>query len=645
MSHLPVIVGFGGISPAGRSSMHYGFRRLVFDQLSRTEQLQTLQNLAVLTGLLRHEGHHWVHGDGHVVEVQTFLAGHQQQLLNSTLIRKLENNLFDPAHLPMHAALSLESLQPDAPLRFSIAARKLPARLPANWQVLGNDGKQCQIQVNGTLDVLVKDSFVSPVNTAGQLPTGFAPESLYPARSHPRGLQMTLYAASDALFSLGLDWELIQSKVAPDQIAVYAGSSLNQLDYDGYGGLLKARLLGKKITSKQLPLGFGEMPADFINAYMIGSVGNTGTNLGACASFHYNLSQAINDIRRGTHRVAIVGASEAPLTPDIIEAFANMGALADDAGLLQLDAQLGRTTPDHRRACRPFGNNIGFTLAESAQFFVLFDDALAMELGATIHGAVNDVFINADGYKKSIAGPGIGNYLTMAKAAAATQSVLGNQSLQQRTFVQAHGTGTPQNRTTESAIFADVARHFGIRNWPVTAMKSYLGHSIACAGGDQLAMTLGVWKHGVIPGILTTQQLADDVSKDNLDFLLQHRQIDPLSFDAALLNSKGFGGNNATASILSPAVATRMLTNKHGAAALKQWQQRNEDVQVKIAEYEHRTMREQIAPLYRYDHEVKNGSKDLGFKGNKLHLRGYAQAVELDLENPYPDMVEMGQSS
>ena len=639
MSRLPVIVGFGGISPAGRSAMHYGYRRLIFDQLSRAEQLQNLQNLAVLTGLLRHEGHHWVHGDGHVVEVSTFLAGHQQQLLNHTLIRKLENNLFDPARLPMHAPLTLESMPGDTPLRFALSARKLPAVLPAGWQVLHNDGKVCHVQVNGTLDVMVKDSFASPVNTAGQLPSGFAPESLYPARSHPRGLQMTLYAASDALFSLGLDWELIQSKVAPDQISVYAGSSLNQLDYDGYGGLLKARLLGKKITSKQLPLGFGEMPADFINAYMLGSVGNTGTNLGACASFHYNLNQAINDIRRGTHRVAIVGASEAPITPDIIEAFANMGALADDHGLLQLDAHLGRTSADHQRACRPFGNNIGFTLAESAQFFVLFDDELAMELGATLHGAVNDVFINADGYKKSIAGPGIGNYLTMAKAAAATQAVLGAQSLQQRTFVQAHGTGTPQNRTTESAIFSDVARHFGISNWPVTAMKSYLGHSIACAGGDQLAMTLGVWKHGVIPGILTTQQLADDVRKDHLDFLLQHREVDPLLLDAALLNSKGFGGNNATASILSPTVTTRMLAKKHGAAAIKQWQQRNEAVQAKTAAYEQRTLREQIAPLYRYDHDVKDGSKDLRFSDGKLHLRGYAQAVDLDLQNPYKDMV------
>lgn len=637
MSHLPVIVGFGGISPAGRSALHYGYRRLVFDQLPHAEQQQTLQNLAVLTGALQHGSQGWVDEAGNSVQPEAFLAAHQQQLLDGTLIRKLERNLFDPARIPMHAPLALDSTD-GAPLRLTLATRKLPAVLPANWTIVSNDGKTCEIEVQGSLEVMVKDSFPSPVNTAGQLPSGFAPEKLYPGRSHPRGLQMTLYAASDALYSLGLDWDTLQQIVAPDQVAVYAGSSLNQLDYDGYGGLLKARLLGRKITSKQLPLGFGEMPADFINAYMLGSVGNTGTNLGACASFHYNLHQALHDIRRGHIRIAIVGASEAPITPDIIEAFANMGALADDAGLVELDKHLGRTKPDHRRACRPFGTNIGFTLAESAQFFVLFDDALALELGATIHGAVNDVFINADGYKKSIASPGIGNYLTMAKAAAATQAVLGANSLQQRSFVQAHGTGTPQNRTTESAIFADVARHFGIFNWTVTAMKSYLGHSIACAGGDQLAMTLGVWKHGIIPGILTTHELASDVTTSNLDFLLQHRQIDQTRMDAALLNSKGFGGNNATAAILSPTVTTRMLATKHGAKALAAWQTRNEAVIAATADYEQRTLREQIAPLYRYDHDVKDGSKDLQFAVDKLQLRGYAQAVQLDLSNPYPDM-------
>lgn len=637
MSHLPVIVSFGGISPAGRSSFHYGYRRLVFDALPREEQDGTLQNLAVLTGRLRHAEGQWLDGDDRAVDLATWLKLHRQTLLDGTLIRKLENNLFEPAQILAQNPVTLEGTGEGNTLTFSLAAKKLPTVLPENWQILQNDGKTVRIQAQGGVDVLVRDHFKIAVNTAGQLPTGFAPDALYASRHHPRGLQLTIFGASDALHALGFDWETIRARVPADQISVYAGSSMNQLDYDGYGGLLKARLLGRKITSKQLPLGFGEMPADFINAYMLGNVGNSGTNLGACASFHYNLNQAVRDIRAGTHRVAIVGTSEAPITPDIIEAFANMGALADDDNLLKLDAALGVKAPDHRRACRPFGNNIGFTLAESAQFVVLFDDALALELGATIHGSVNDVCVNADGFKKSIASPGVGNYLSMARATAATRAVIGDDALRTRTFVQAHGTSTPQNRVTESAIFSDIAKHFGIERWPVTAMKSYLGHSIASAGADQLVMTLGVWKYGYIPGILTTQQIADDVTTANLDFLLAHKQVGVDNIDAALLNSKGFGGNNATASILSPQVTRRMLERKHGKDALNAWQKRNEKVAETSAAYEARTNRELVAPVYNYDHDVREGSRDLTYTSNSLTLRGYA-AIDLDVANPYQDM-------
>ena len=69
-------------------------------------------------------------------------------------------------------------------------------------------------------------------------------------------------------------------------------------------------------------------------------------------------------------------------------------------------------------------------------------------MGANIYGSVADVFINADGFKKSIPGPGIGNYLTVGKSLGVVRAILGEQAMQQRTYIQAHGTSTPQNRVT-----------------------------------------------------------------------------------------------------------------------------------------------------------------------------------------------------
>ena len=98
----------------------------------------------------------------------------------------------------------------------------------------------------------------------------------------------------------------------------------------------------------------------------------------------------INDIKEGRARAVLVGNAEAPVTPEVIDGYAAMGALATDAELLALDNLPGQDEPNYRRACRPFGENCGFTIAESAQFIVLVDDALALELGANVYGAVTD---------------------------------------------------------------------------------------------------------------------------------------------------------------------------------------------------------------------------------------------------------------
>ena len=635
MSNLPVIVGFGGINSAGRTSNHYAYRRMVIDKLEQNVADQTLVNLAVLMGLIKMKDGKWLDAQGLVITLDEFLAFNRELILNSTLIRKLENNLFDNSKLLQHCNVVLAPTEGES-LSFTIPTRKLPKKTPANWQVSTLNDKVSTIKVNGNLEALLTDSYSGSVNCAGQLPSGFNPAELYSSRNHPRSLQMTVYGASDALLSMGIDWETVKAHVNSDQITVYAGSGMSQLDYNGNAGMLQARLLGKRVTSKQLPLGLAEMPADFINAYMLGNIGKTACNLGACATFHYNLNQAIRDIQNGTHRVAIVGSSEAPLVPEIFEGYSAMGALADDAKLKALDKL---AEPNHRRACRPFADNVGFTLAESAQFIILFDDTLALELGANIHGSVNDVFVNADGHKKSIASPGIGNYLTVAKAAAATKAVIGEAGLRHKTFVQAHGTGTPQNRVTESAILNEVAAHFGIEDWPITAVKSYIGHSVASAGADQLTSSLGIWKYGVIPGILTSETIADDVHKQHLDILLEHKEIEPDAIEAVILNAKGFGGNNATASVLSPKITHSMLTHKHGAKAFADYQTKNEKVTEASTAYEELTNNQAITPIYKFDHNVCSGD-DVKFEGNNIRIFGQTMGINLKLSNPYADMCD-----
>jgi len=620
LSRLPVIVGFGGVNPAGRSSAYHGYRRMVIDALDSYRRDRTYAALAALMKLPAEMS----------ADTRQFVCDH-------TLIRRLETNLFDATSIPLHKRAAITGAGTEA-ITFSTRRINLPDNLPAEWQVRAIDDDRVQVTVEGDLDVMLNDTRSSRVLAAGQLPTGFNPESLYQSRSHPRGLQLTVFGASDALNSLGITWDEVKKRVPADQISVYASSAMGQLDVNGSGGMLQAGLNGKRVSARNLPLGLAEMTADFVNAYILGNVGTTGANIGACATFLYNLRQGIQDIQSGKYRAVLVGGSEAPLTPEVMEGYRTMGALAEDEALMKIDG-LNEGEPDYRRACRPFAENCGFTLSEGSQFIILFDDELALELGANIYGSVADVFINADGFKKSIPGPGIGNYVTVGKAMGIIRSILGEDSLRHRSYMQAHGTSTPQNRVTESHIFSELAGSFGIEKWPVAAIKAYIGHSLACASADQLVASLGVWHDGIIPGIVTSQTIADDVHVDNLDFMLEHREIDPTAVDSVFINSKGFGGNNATAAVLAPHITRQMLERKHGKDALVQHAKMNEAVNERIAAYDDRMISGENSAIYQFGVGVIEGA-ELKITSSSISIPGQENEVSLDVPNPYSDFTD-----
>ncbi|HSG90855.1 MAG TPA: beta-ketoacyl synthase [Pseudomonadales bacterium] len=623
---LPVIVGLGGANPAGRLSSHHSYRRLVIDALSTDDAAPTWRALASMMGLT----------DGADPD-----ASQRAFILDHTLVRRIESRLMNVDAIPCNRGFQLQS-EDGGKLTFVTRRRMLPDVLPPGWTLsdVPGDDDRVRVETPSGLDLFLPDHRVSRVQAAGQLPTGFDPERLYQSRNHPRGLALSVFGASDALRSTGLEWDRIRNAVAPDEIAVYAGSGMSQLDQNGYAGMMQAQLIGKRATSKQLPLGLPEMPADFVNAYVLGSVGSTGTNIGACATYLYNLRQGIEDIRSGRRRVVFVGNAEAPITPEIIEGYRTMGALAEDEALLLLDGSNSlEGIADHRRACRPFSDNCGFTLSESVVFTVLMDDTLAMELGADILGAVADVFVNADGFKKSIPGPGIGNYLTVGKALATARAILGDEAVQRRSYMHTHGTGTPQNRVTESHIMNEMARTFGIDRWLLGAIKAYVGHSLSPAAGDQLAAALGGFRYGIIPGITTIDHIAEDVHSDNLEFPLTHKEVGAEAMDVAFLNSKGFGGNNATGAILAPHVVQRMLRQRHGAAAMSAWEGRHEKVSEAIADYDVRMTRGEVAPIYQFGEGVLDGT-DLTISDREIRIPGFDNPVSLDIGNPYDDMTD-----
>ena len=408
-----------------------------------------------------------------------------------------------------------------------------------------------------------------------------------------------------------------------------------ELDQTGLGGMMQSRNRGQRVTSKQLALGLNTMPADFVNAYVLGSLGVTGGVTGACATFLYNLRAAVEDIQSGRRRAVLVGSTEAPIIPEVIDGYAAMGALATDEELRKLD---GTQEADYRRASRPFGRNCGFTLAESGQYIVLMDDTLALQLGAEIYGAVPAVYVNADGFKKSISAPGPGNCITMGKSVALARNLLGERAVQQQSFVQAHGSSTPQNRVTESRIFDTIAREFGIERWPVAAVKSYLGHSLGPASGDQMMSSLGVFAYGVLPGIKTIDAIAEDVIGDRLLLSNRDQELGVDSASVAFLNSKGFGGNNATATVLSPATVKRALVKRHGDRVWQAYEAANSVVKQNAEDYQAAAAKGQLAAIYHFGEDLLDHDA-IGFSDKGMTVPGYGNPVSFTETEGYDDLI------
>ncbi len=467
-------------------------------------------------------------------------------------------------------------------------------------------------------DLLMKD--VMNVNAAGQLPEGINLSEMYNSRQHPKGIQMTIFGVTDCLRNIGRDWDTeIKPLLDPKKIGVFSGPAIGQLDYEGMGGLLQSRKIGKRASSKHLSMSLIGMSADFINAYVLGSLGKTGTVAGACATFLYNLDLALKGIKNNELDFSIVGSAEAPINPEITDGFLATTGIADDKKILEMQIRNNDDNSeevDHKNACRPFGDNAGMILGEAAQFVAVTTLEFAIENGLKILGGFTDVAINADGFKKSISSPGIGNYITMAQSLSNTLKI--GCSIQE-SIVIAHGTGTFQNRSTESDVLNRVAEGFKLKDWKVTALKGMLGHTMGPAAGDELITAIGIWNHGLIPGINTTKKLAYDVLTDNLDFCLSTREIDKEKVDAIYLNAKGFGGNNGSCGVVSPS----FIKSKINKTDLKNYEKKLSDTEVKRKAYLEESNDGNYDLIYRFKEEVLDPSEDMKITKDKISISDY----------------------
>lgn len=127
----------------------------------------------------------------------------------------------------------------------------------------------------------------------------------------------------------------------------------------------------------------------------------------------------------------------------------------------------------------------------------------------------------------------------------------------------------------------------------------------------------------MLPGIKTVDAVANDVVTQNLSINLQDTKKD---FDVAFINSKGFGGNNATAYIVSAAKTQEMLKGKYSAELIHTHEEKQQTTRDSAEAYDLSATHGDLAAIYNpateaiADEDISITETHIDIAGHKIKL-------------------------
>ena len=183
--------------------------------------------------------------------------------------------------------------------------------------------------------------------------------------------------------------------------------------------------------------------------------------------------------------------------------------------------------------CRPFDETrAGLNLGEGAAYVVLESEEHARQRQASVHAYLTGYGNACDAFHQTASSEnGEGAYLAMQQAL--TMADLKPTDID---YVNAHGTGTPNNDLSESVA---LRRVFGSQIPPVSSTKGFTGHTTSASGSIETVICLLAMHHGFLPANLGWHQpMADGIvpTQGEDSHALRH----------VLCNSFGFGGNDSS---------------------------------------------------------------------------------------------------
>ena len=330
------------------------------------------------------------------------------------------------------------------------------------------------------------------------------------------GLVATMEAIADA----GLDGY----RGDKERVGVCIGSGIGGLPQQAYlhGGL-------RKISPFFVPGCIINMVAGLVSIHY-GYKGPNLATVSACSTANHSLGEAARLIEYGDADIMIAGGSEATVSPLGIGGFCAARALST-------------RNDDPATASRPWDvGRDGFVLGEGAGILVLEEAEHAKARGAKSYCELAGYGMSADAHHIT-APPADGDGARRSMINALRNAHLEAHDID---YINAHGTSTPLGDVAECVA---VTRTFGDHapKLAVSSTKSMTGHLLGAAGGIEAVFTALAIRDQVAP---PTANLVQQDPQCHLDFVpLEARRM---RIRAALSNSFGFGGTNATLVFRAP---------------------------------------------------------------------------------------------
>jgi 3-oxoacyl-[acyl-carrier-protein] synthase II len=338
-------------------------------------------------------------------------------------------------------------------------------------------------------------------------------------RRTDRFSQFSARAGSEALRDSGLDLD----KVNRDEVGVFIGSGIGGLQTVSEQCKVLLERGPDRLSAFMIPMLILNMGSGLFSMYHKLRGPNFAT-CSACATSNHALGEAWRTIKMGDAQVIFAGGAEATIVPIGIGGFCAMRALST-------------RNDDPAHASRPFDKERdGFVMGEGAGVLVLEELEHAKRRGARIYCEVAGYGNTADANHVTAPAPdGEG-------AARCMRMALRNGSLKAEdvTYINAHGTSTPQGDVAETQAIKTV---FGAhaRTLAVSSTKGATGHMLGAAGAVEMIVCCKAIQTDTVPPTINYQVPDPECDLDYVPNTARGMKV-----GAILNNSFGFGGHNAS---------------------------------------------------------------------------------------------------